>query len=399
MSVLQTLPSEGRTTADRADASWLSRGNSGMSRASRRAADPQARRAWESQVIEAMRLYTKVLAGSARAALDFKEAMTRSDFPLLFADVLDRQLLAAYAEWPASWPAIAKRGTVRDFRTVKRFTLDGGAVVLDKVGESTEYPEASLAEGKYEYAVEKYGRVIGISWETLIDDDLDAFRDLPKTLGKAGRMTEDRFVTSLYCSATGPNGTFYAVGNKNIVTGDPVLSVSGLQTAFTVLGSQVDVDGNPIYIDAVALEVPPALEVTARNIINATEILAADGGGAGSGNDQLRVANWMKSKVTLVVNPWLPIIDRVTGSTAWYLFASPTAGRPALEVGFLRGNESPALYVKAPDSLRVGGGLAPVEDGDFETDAIRHKVRHVLGGTLMDPKMSVASDGTAGAGS
>lgn len=395
MSVLQTLSSEGRTTADRADASWLSSGSSGMSRASRRPQDPQARRAWESRIAEAMRLYNRVLGGSARAALDFTEAMTSSDFPLLFADVIDRQMRAAYQEWPSSWQQIAKKGTVRDFRTVKRFVINGGSAVLEKVGQSTEYPQAALSEGKYEYAVEKYGRVLGINWETLVNDDLDAFRELPQTLGKAGRMTEDRFVTDLYSSSVGPNTVFYASGNANLVTGNPVLSVSGLQAAFTVLSSQTDTDGNPIYVDAVVLVVPPALEVTARNILNATEILAATGGGNGSSNDQLRTANWMRNRVSLVVNPWLPIVDLVSGSTAWYLFGSPAAGRPALEVGFLRGNETPSLYVKAPNSLRIGGGLAPVEDGDFESDAIRHKVRHVLGGTLMDPKMSVASTGVA----
>jgi hypothetical protein len=123
------------------------------------------------------------------------------------------------------------------------------------------------------------------------------------------------------------------------------------------------------------------------------QIDAASGGGDGTGSNQLRVNNWLSRRVTPIVNPWLPIVDTTTGNSAWYLFGQTMAGRPAMEVGFLRGHEQPEVFVKAPDSMRVGGGMAPVEDGDFETDAIRHKVRHVLGGTLMDPKMGVASDG------
>ena len=67
-----------------------------------------------------MRLYESVLSGSRRAALDFQENLTRSDFSFLFADVIDRQLLAAYATTPVQWDAVAKRGRVRDFRLVRR---------------------------------------------------------------------------------------------------------------------------------------------------------------------------------------------------------------------------------------------------------------------------------------
>jgi hypothetical protein len=33
-------------------------------------------------------------------------------------------------------------------------------------------------------------------------------------------------------------------------------------------------------------------------------------------------------------------------------------------------------------------------DGDFDTDTVEYKVRHVMGGTLMDPKAAVASNGS-----
>ncbi len=397
-TTLQVLPDEGTKPAEQAAPSWLNEGAGAGIRAlrnRRRTSNPH----YQRDFLEAVRLYERVCSGDSYAALQFKEAMSTSDFPLLFGDIIDRQMLGAYQDWPATWAMYAKRGTVRDFRLVNRFTIDGGAATLDEVKEHKGYPEAALTEGRYQYRVTKRGRTIPLSWETLINDDLDAFREIPTTLGRAGRMTEDKVATQLYVDPTGPDATFYSAGNANIVTGNPPLSVSALQTAFTVMSSHRDSDGNPIFIEAVRLVVPPALEVVANNIINATELLAASGGGAGTGNDQLRVANWMRNRVTVVPNPWLPVIDLVTGNTAWYLFASAAAGRPAMEVGFLRGNDTPQVFVKAPDQLRIGGGLAPVEDGDFETDSIKYKVRHVLGGTLMDPKMSVASSGDSDAGS
>lgn len=393
---LDTLRDEGTRPAEQASPSWLNEGAGHSIRGIRRRR--QADAGYKQRLMEAAHLYDKVLKGDSYAALKFSEAMSTSDFSILFADILDRQLLGSYQDWPSTWQNYARRGTTRDFRTVKRFFVDGGAATLDEVPERAEYPEAALTDGKYEYAVTKRGRKLDISWETLVNDDLDAFRDLPMVLGRAAKLTEDKFVTDLYAGTTGPDSTFFAAGNNNIVTSNPALSVTALQTAFTVMGSQKDTDGNPIFVQGVYLVVPPALEVTANNIINATEIVTAAGSGGTDSQagrpDRLRAINWMRNRVQVIVNPWLPIISTTNGGTSWYLFASTMAGRPAMELGFLRGNEQPAVFIKAPDSMRIGGGMSPSEDGDFETDSVRHKVRHVLGGTLMDPKMAVASNGT-----
>lgn len=359
-----------------------------LSRRTRKAAaNPQ----YQTRFAEAMGLYTRVIKGDRRAALDFQEAMTTSDFSFLFGDIIDRQMLANYQQMPVQWTQLARIGRVRDFRTVKRFTLDGGESVLQEVGEQSEYPAADLADGVYEYRVRKFGRRIPLSWETLINDDLDAFADIPRRLGNAARRSEERFATSLYATATGPDSTFFSAGNANLT--DEQLTIAGLQEAMRMLGEQTDADGDPIYIDAAALVVPPSLEVPARNILNATEIFASTGGGDGVSNDQLRVTNWMRNRVSLIVNPWLPILDQATGSTAWYLFANPNDGRPAMEIGQLIGHESPELFQKSPNATRVGGGLVDATDGDFDTDSVEWKVRHVLGGTLMDPKSALASTG------
>lgn len=350
---------------------------------------------YKESLREAARLYEGVVNGRV-AAHRLQEAMTTSDFQFLFADILDRQMLAKYNSRPVMWQSFAKRGRVRDFRKVRRYTLDGGQAVLDPVDQNTEYPAAAVTDGKYEYSVRKYGKRLPFTWEDFINDDLDALSDMPQRLSDSARFSEEKFVTGLFAASAGPNSTFFSSGNKNVITGNPVLSIPGLDKAFTTLASQVDTDGNPIYIDAVTLVVPPALETVAMNIINATEILAASGGGAGTGNDQLRVTNWMRNRVSVTVNPWLPIISSSSnGNTSWYLFANPSVGRPAMEVGFLQGHETPELFMKAPNAVRIGGGAVDPMDGDFATDSIDHKLRHVFGGTLMDPKSAVASNGSA----
>jgi hypothetical protein len=406
VTVLDVLPEVASWRASEAGTDAIYRGEGSSLSARVRKANRSGNPAYRQALLEAARLYASVIKGSKRAALDFQEAMTTSDFQLLFGDILDRQILASYQQMPVQWDQIARRGRVRDFRSVKRFTLDGGEAILDLVKEQSEYPAAALVDGSYEYAVKKYGRRIPLSWETLINDDLDAFSDIPQRLGNAARRSEERFATALYASSTGPNSTFFSTANKNLLEVSDVsaaggsgftttaLNITSLQAAFTRLAAQVDADGAPIYVDAVYLVVPPALEVVARNIINASEILAANGGGDGTGNDQLRVSNWMRNRVTLIVNPWLPIIDTTTGNSAWYLFANPNAGRPAMEVGFLIGHEVPELFQKSPNATRVGGSLIDPLDGDFDSDSVEWKLRAVFGGTLMDPKSALAATGT-----
>lgn len=351
---------------------------------------------YNAAVVEAAQLYKRVLGGNRWAALQFSEAMSTSDFPLLFGDILSRQILGYYSVIPVQWEWTARRSRVPDFRTVKRFAVDGAELPLDMVPELTGYPAAALTELSYEYKVAKHGRRVPMSWETRINDDLDAFSRMPQRLARAARFSEEKFATELYVGVGGPNAVFFTVGHANIITGNPALSVPGLEAALTAMASQRDVEGNPIFVDGFVLEVPPSLEVRANNIVNAIEIRSANGGGDGTGNDQLTVKNWLSGRLRVKVNPWLPIIDGTANdNSTWYVWANPNNdSRPAMEIGFLTGHEQPEMFMKSPNSIRVGGGDADVMAGDFDSDAIEWKVRHVYGGTLMDYRMGVVSNGT-----
>lgn len=349
-------------------------------------------------VHEAARLIDDVRAGR-RSDFVLREAMTTSDFPLLFGDVIDRVMLGNYAEWQPTWQNIVRPGTARDFRATKRLYITGGEAVLAQVKEQEEYPGASLGEGQYTVSVKKYGRRMPFSWEAILNDDMDALADVPARFARAARRSEERFVATLYAGASGPLAAVYSVGNKNIVTGNPVFSITALQTAMTVLSRQVDADGEPITIEMIELVVPPALEIPALNVLNAVQVeigLVGQGlDAAAVTENRLIVANWMKSRLRLSVNPYLPsIASSANGDTSWYLFASPRAGRPAIEFVRLRGFEQPQLFMKSPNAVRVGGGAVNPLEGDFDTDSIDYKVRHVFGGGIIDPKMTVASNGS-----
>lgn len=328
------------------------------------------------------------------SAWKLQEAMTTSDFPLLFGDLLYRQLLGFYAPFPVSYPAYSSPFDLKDFRPLNLLTIDGGSAVLDEVPEEAPYPEVSFTEGRYQLQVRKYGRRYGLSFEMIVNDDLNAFASRPAQMAIGARRMEEKLVTQAFVDASGPHASFYTSGNKNIVPSNPVLGVIGLQAAMTKLAAQVDSDGEPIVIDMYTLVVPPALEITAQNMLNGLQLRVKENGG--STNQELITLNWMQAKFQLKVNPYIPIVaSSANGNTSWFLFANPSSGaRPALAHGFLRGRRTPQMYMKDPDQILIGGGTSDVMEGNFDNDGIDYKIRHFFGVTRVDPKMTVASNGS-----
>lgn len=329
----------------------------------------------------------------------FQEAMTTSDFTALTADALDRQLLNAFLAAPSHWPAIAKKSTLRDFRDVKRYGMDGASGRFSKVGEKANFERRSPTEDTpITYAPSKYEAGGEFSWEAMLNDDLGIFADFTNRMATGARRTVDRAVSELYLDADGPHASFYTNGNLNKVNtacgasaNNPVLSVDGIGEALTVLYGQVDGDGEPIVIDAVTLVVGPSNYVTAENIMNATLIDANIKGG--STNNRVRVNNWIIQNMTVVRNPYIKTIC-TNKPNSWFLFANPSEGRPALEIGFLAGFDTPQTYRKAPNTVSISGGAVDPMLGDFNTMSQEYKTLIVFGESRISPKSTVGSDGS-----
>jgi hypothetical protein len=99
------------------------------------------------------------------------------------------------------------------------------------------------------------------------------------------------------------------------------------------------------------------------------------------------------SRINPAVNWYGPIVDTSANkNTTWYLVANPQ-DRPAMEITFLSGYETPSLWQKAPNMQRLGGGVDPIM-GDYDDNSIHQKIMHIIGGTLIDPKVMVSSNGS-----
>jgi hypothetical protein len=332
----------------------------------------------------------------------FQETMTTSDFNSLTVDVLDRLLYGNYTETPIPVMPLVKKTTLRDFRTVKRFMVDGMMTPFSVVDELAPVPQRALSQTQVTYAPSKYEAGTAVSWEAVVNDDLGIFTDIPQRLAIGARRTIHKFITSLFWSATGPNSTLFtpALANQVTVTNgaltnNPSLSIAGLQDAMTVLMRQRDPGGDPILIPGgLYLVVGPDLYVPAQNLMK--QLIADINTQGGTSNQRVRIDNWIVGNMTPVMDPYIPIVltSGTLSKTAWMIVADPASqGRPAVEVGFLSGYETPQLYQKVPNTMRIGGGVEPML-GDFNTMATEVKALMVFGGVQADGRTAVVSLGT-----
>jgi len=322
------------------------------------------------------------------------ETMTRSDLPYLLAGTaMDRALLKAYREYPADWESYVTMETVKDFRTAERLYMYGGDGVLDKVVEQEPYNYASVSEGKYTFSVAKYGRKLGLSWESIINDDLSALKRIPEALARAARRTEQKMITQLYVDSSGPKSTLFNAGSGGYNLGTAALSITSLTAGFLAIQDHKDQNGEPIFVQGVHLVVPPALEITAKSILEAIELQYPDKQGVAENYVNYRTNNWIKNRVTLHVNPYLPIVNTTSGDTNWFLFPDPS-DIMCLVFARLRGHEEPEIFMKNPNAVKIGGGQDPY-NGDFDHDSVEYKVRHVCGAAVGDYRGSYASTGNS----
>ena len=328
-----------------------------------------------------------------------REALTTSDFPYLFGDVLDRQVLAQYKAVDPVWKQYIKMSTVpRIYPQIGgyRFAITGGDQYLDEVAEKGEYLASPRDEARYTLYVKKYGRQFDISWEAMINDDLNALKDTPARFAKAATRTEHRIAVNLYAgdySAVSHAANLYSDGvaaEVNAVAA--LLTIANLEAGLEAMAGWVDAGGEPIMNRAKYLVVPPALEMTARQILTSTSKMWLDytTRAAGPINYPMPTNNVVSQMgLTLVVDPYLPIMDTTYGNTAWYLFADPS-DIAAVEVAHLTGHERPEICMKASDKVSVGGGAIGPMSGDFATDNVFYRVRLVFGGVTLDWRATYA---------
>lgn len=297
----------------------------------------------------------------AMSAADvIRAAMSTSDFPGILENALHKAVRRGMEVPATSHRTWCRLSEAQDFKPQARVLL-GSAPSLLPVGEFGEYQHGNLAEDKASLTAGKYGRIIKLSYEALINDDLGAFLAVGPSMGGAALRAEaDGIYTKLTANsldgvAMQDGKVLFHADHSNAVsvatgTGKP-LTAAALSAARAKLRRQTGVAGELLNLAPKFLLVPPERETEA-------EILVASSTVSTSQASAQAAPGWMASLV-VVAEP------RLTNTDTLYLVADNMAIDTG-EVATLPG--SPQL----------------ITEDSFNHDARSWKVRHSFATALLD---------------
>lgn len=273
-----------------------------------------------------------------------------SDFPLLFANVANKALLAAYAEEPQTWSPLARQRNLPDFKQVTDLQM-AGQIVPEKILEGGEYKSGTLTEGQGTWNLATYGKRIAVTRQAIINDDLDALTRVPELLGRGCRLLESNMIWDLLTNSnTGATvsldgkALFHNDHTNTISGGTSVIGIAGMDAAKVKLRKQTDLAGNRLNLAPAYLLVPVELETTALQFLYPTGYAPTSLTGSSGPNP-------FAAGVQLIVEPRLS--DNSTAK--WYLTSSPNRVE-MITYGYLAGEAGPTITTtekRDPDGVEL----------------------------------------------
>jgi hypothetical protein len=189
------------------------------------------------------------------------------DVPELLTGAGNRLLRQAYNSYSSGLLRFCERVETRDFRPVKAIQVDGDAT-LKELTEAGAFTQGYLKSSAETFAIETFGRIVGVSSTLLSDDDLAAFGSLSERLGRmAAEFVAGKVAAMLESTAVLGDGIAPFHSSHANLGSAAVLSETTLGALLALVRNQKGLAGQSIAVEPKALVVPPALELTARKLI------------------------------------------------------------------------------------------------------------------------------------
>lgn len=284
--------------------------------------------------------------------------LTTSDFPNILMDVANKTLRAGYEAYPNTFQAFARKVTARDFKNIHSIAL-GGAPALLQVNEHGEFKEGAFKDSQEQYSLATYGRIVSITRQALINDDLGAFTRIPELMGRKAAILEGDIVWGkITANANMADGNaIFSTQHANYDGTGTVMTADTIGSGSAKISVQTDPNGDVLSLVPKYLVTPVSLRMTAQKLQQPTQVVVVNSGAATSVTPA-----WVQA-LTPITEPRL---DR-NSTTAWYLFADPNM-IDTVEYAYLEGQEG--MYFET----QMG----------FDIDGTRFKARHDFGAAVVD---------------
>jgi hypothetical protein len=290
--------------------------------------------------------------------------LTVSDFPAAMLNIARATLTDGYIGAPRTFPPWTRRTTLPDFRPMYRIALGTGPKLL-KVPEHAEFQH-----GKYDLHAEQnqlqtWGRIIALTRQAIVNDDLSAFSRIPQQFGYAAAQMEGDAVYGILTSnpVMSDGNALFSVAHKNLAPA-AFISLASMTVARQMMQVQASTEGGFLGLTPMYLICGPSLETEAYQFTSSMVVPTVPSG---------VIPQYFKT-LNVVVDP------RITDN-AWFLAASPMQV-DTIEYAYLEG---------APE----GGPVLESKEG-WDIDGVEYKAREDFGAAAIEWRGLVMTASLAG---
>lgn len=298
----------------------------------------------------------------AGRALQHRGLHTTSDFPGILGSSVKKILAGYYKTAPADYRYLVRDIGMTDYKAVNRYGLSQGPALLE-VKEHGEYTRGSLAEQAEAMQLKKYGRILGITREMIINDDMGALNDIPRMWAFAVSQLQQNLVFQQLINnpLMGDGFALFSAQHNNLMTAS-ALTDANLQLAITALETQTGFSAPGEDVQYMALKakyliVGPSQKYTALKLTTAI------------------TSPQSVSAINLFSDLQVKVDPRITG-TKWYV-AADSSQVDLIGLMYLIGEQGPQL------DERLG----------FDVDGVEFKVRLDTGAKVLDHRGFVYNPG------
>lgn len=234
---------------------------------------------------------------------------------------------------------------VSDLKTVTTVSLTSD-LMYEKLGPGGEIKHGTLGELSYTNKADTYAKMLAITEDDIINDDLGALTAVPKKLGLgAGYKLNDIFWTEFLGAE---NEGFFASGNANVNTAVADMTIGGLAATETIFMNQTTPDGKPLGIMPAIIVVPTALKASAIALMDPQGQMIT-GASATIPN-----VNPFKGRFRVESSPYMSN-STYTGysASAWYMLADPNE-LPMIEIAAYQGRVEPTVESASAEFNTLG---------------------------------------------
>ena len=275
-----------------------------------------------------------------------RRAMASSDFMSAVDAASSHTLEKAYMEAKKTFNPFVSTSFLPDYKQYGRINFSASPDMVE-VKEGAEYKHGSIGDKQEKISLKKYGIIISLTEEAIINDDLDFLGNIANYGGVAARRESDvvyAVLTGVHKMADGKELFHADHGNIAVGTGAPTEEI--LDEVYDLFGQFKSQGGK----NASYLNLEPAFLVCGTDNRAAAMKILKDVSATKSGD------------VNIYANDMTPIIDPRMRGQGFRVLTSPSQMK-MIELAYLEGMRGPKLSTWFNE----------------KNDTISHKIKHVFG--------------------